>query len=165
MRLLNRDRYVLRLPCDRLTALGTLRSHTSNKTLSSRGVDRYFSVTLVEDEFRLMPLISGRNSWLPVLRGTITEEADGTCRVEIDARPGLFTRVFMAIWYGFLGVVSAIGAITLCLTPEENGAWVIFPAACVILLIGFLISHFAFWIPARKAKQTLLDIWNGEEIR
>lgn len=37
MRLLNRDRYVLRLPCDRLTALGTLRSYTSNKTLNSRG--------------------------------------------------------------------------------------------------------------------------------
>ena len=164
MGLLNRDRYVLRLPCSRLTALGLLRAHTWNKTLNSPEADKYFSGTLGEDGFRLTPLISGRNAWLPVLRDTVTQEADGTCRAEIDARPGRFTRAFMAIWYSFLGGVSAIGAITLCLAPEETGAWVIFPAACVMLLAGFFLSRFAFWIPARKAKQTLLDIWNGEEI-
>ena len=164
MGLLNRDRYVLRLPCSRLTALGLLRAHTWNGTLNSQGTDKYFSGTLGKDEFRLTPLISGRNAWLPTLRGTITEETDGTCRVEIDARPCRFTRIFMAIWYGFTGGIAGIGELTLLLAPEETGAWVVFPAACAMLLLGLLLSHFAFWIPARKAKQMLLDIWNGEEI-
>lgn len=163
MRLLNRDHYVLRLPCDRLTALGTLRSYTSNKTLNSRGIDRYFSGTLGEDEFRLMPLISGHNSWLPVLRGTITEEADGTCLVEIDVRPCWFTRLFTTIWYGGLGAM----VVMLALSVEPSSIPVLLlalPFPGLMALFGLLISHFAFWPPARKAKQKLLEIWNGEEI-
>ena len=155
---------VLRLPHGRLWAMGTLRAHTRNKTLNSQGSGKYFSGTLTPEGFCLTPLISGRNAWLPVLRGTVTEEPDGTCLVEIDARPCLFTRIFMAVWYGFTGGAAGIGALTLLLAPEETGAWVVFPAACAILLLGFLLDHFAFRIPARKAKQTLLEIWNGEEV-
>lgn len=167
MRIINRDRYVLRLPCGRLAALGALRTYTSNKTLNSRGIERYFSGTLGEDDFRLTPLISGRNAWLPVLRGTITEEADGTCRVEIDARPCWFTRLFMTIWYGGLGAMAVM--LALSVKPPSIPALLLalllaLPIPGLMALFGFFLGHFAFWIPARKAKQTLLDIWNGEEM-
>ena len=167
MGLLNRGRYVLRLPCDRLTALGLLRAHTWDRTLNSQGMEKYFSGTLGKDEFRLMPLISGRNSWLPTLWGSIAEDSDGTCRVEIVAKPWWFTRLFMAIWYGGLGAMAVI--LALSVKPLNIPAFLLafflaLPIPGLMALFGFLLGHFAFWIPARRAKQTLLDIWNGEEI-
>lgn len=54
------------------------------------------------DKFRLIRIIHYRNSFLPIVKGRIQQEVDGSC-VHITMHPHIVVLGFMAFWLGALG--------------------------------------------------------------
>jgi hypothetical protein len=161
MKLRNREHFTLVSAWAADTVLGTLRAHTVTKKPRSGGSGevRFYAPELPYGggEFALYPLLSGRNSWAPVLRCRLTEAGEGSC-LTVDARCWWLTRAVMAVWYGLLALVTLVAAAQLVLgsfAPEMLGlplfwAW------------GFALPHFAFWRPMKRVKAELLSLIPGE---
>ena len=84
MKLRNRERFCVTAPCDCLTAVGLLRSHTAGCGGDGE-VCFTGEIPFGGMEFTLQPVFSGRNSWLPVLWCTVAPTETG-CVLTVVAR-------------------------------------------------------------------------------
>ena len=159
MKLRNRDRFFLDTPCDCRMVLATLRACTLTRQAGGGRGEVCFSGDIPFDgtEFELQPLCAGRNSWLPILRCTIAPAEAGSV-LTVDARCWWLTRVFMAVWYGFLVFFTLV---TLLEGLLHGFAWAML-AVPVMWGWGFGLSHVCFWRPMNRARRDLCRILNGE---
>jgi hypothetical protein len=106
-------------------------------------------------EFYLQRIISGRNSFLPLLNGTFEAMPNGT-RVKISFVANPAAIAFMTVWLGgaLLGGIAAIaGVIT-----QGRPVWglLFFPP---FIAFGYGLMMSGFRPEVVKAKDLLIDIW------
>ena len=154
MRLRNRDEFLISTPLDPMAALGTLRgrtaAHGEGRSLFTGDIPYGGGV------FTVSPMGFGRNSWRPILRGEVRETAGGS-EVRVTARCWWFTRAFMTVWYGGLGLITATAVVRwIAAGTPPPGILALFWA------FGWCLPHFAFWGPENRARADLCRIWQGE---
>jgi hypothetical protein len=160
MKLRNREYFTLVSAWAADTVLGTLRAHTvTKKPRSGGGEVRFYAPELPcgGGEFTLYPLLSGRNSWAPVLRCRLTEAGEGS-RLAVDACCRRLTRAVMAVWYGLLALVTLAAAAQLVL----GGFALEMLGLPLFWAWGFALPHFAFHRPMKRVKAELLSLIPGE---
>lgn len=107
-------------------------------------------------EFSIRRIIRYRNSFLPVISGTILPGFSAT-RVRIAMRPNWFA---LAFWVAWMMAVAGFAALLLFHGTEK-----IPPQAAAVVLImavvGYLICVIPFGIEAQKARRILADVLSG----
>lgn len=111
-----------------------------------------------QDRFEIQPIISGRNSFLPQIKGQIQPNKNGT-KLVADLKVQTFTIVFMLIWLTFVGM-GFIMTIISVVNQGTNPILVIFP----LLMIGFGIGLINYGFNSQKDKSitNLKRIINGQ---
>ena len=159
MKLRNRERFCVASPCDCLTAVGLLRSHTAGRGGDGFCTEVCFTgdIPFGSTEFTLQPVFSGRNSWLPVLRCSVAPAEEGSV-LTVDARGHWFIRGFMAVWCGVL-LVFTLGSVLAAVLDGFSWEMLMAPA---MLAFGWGLSRACFQWPLNRAKEDLCRILQGE---
>lgn len=154
MKLLPFHRFELISPLKPAAALTAMQAVTEPEKAfrfnwPSSGNDRRFEGAITGDNFRVRRIIGYRNSFLPVIDGTVHAQASGS-RISITMRPFMFVYAFAAIWL-------FVSLTVLTTAPLPYGA-----------IIGLLMAAFlylmvmaGFWFEASKQEQTLRAIFNA----
>lgn len=107
-------------------------------------------------EFSIQRIIRYRNSFLPVISGTILQGL-GTTRVRIAMRPNWFA---LAFWIAWMMVPAAFAAFVLMYGTVQTQ-----PQTAVVVSImavfGYLICVIPFGIEAQKARRILAEVLSG----
>lgn len=153
MKWLPHHRFEIVSPLDRQAALDVMRAHTEPEKLFRMGWpnsanDKRFEGTVSGDGFHVRRIIGYRNSFLPVIDGTIHAGASGT-RIEVQMRMFIFVYAFCAIWI--------VGALTAMFAGERIGL-IIAPA---LLLFLWAMTMAGFWLEAGKQERTLREIFKA----
>ena len=113
---------------------------------------KYFEGGVSENSFKIFRRIQYRNSFLPLIIGTIEKsDYDSTLKIKINMRMTIFVSVFISIW--FTGVLAG------CLIVPFNGFPM--PAALVpyiMLVFGILLVIIPNRIEAKKAREKLEEL-------
>ena len=159
MKLRNRERFCVTAPCDCLTAVGLIRSHTAGRGRDGFCTEVCFTgdIPYGGTEFALRPICHGRNSWLPVLRCTVAPAETGSVLM-VAARCHWFIRGFMAVWCGFLLLFTLGSALAAVL---DGFCWEMVMAPAM-LAFGWGLSRACFLWPLNRAKEDLCRILRGQ---
>jgi hypothetical protein len=110
------------------------------------------------EKFRIWKVISYRNSFLPIIRGTIKENNSGTI-LKITMMPAMSVLLFMSVWFGGL-----IFALVFLLLDKNDGK--LNPAFIIPLLIigmGLLFVSAGFNAEAISSKEDMKRIFGAKD--
>lgn len=111
---------------------------------------KYFEGTVNADGFHVRRIISYRNSFLPVIDGTIRGGASGS-RIAVQMRMFVFVYVFGAIW-ALVALVAIVNAGALGLGIGAG-----------LLLSFYAMTMIGFWLEAGKQERKLRAIFKAEQ--
>jgi len=108
-------------------------------------------------DFKIYRIINGRNSFQPIIKGTVFEKTSETIiKLIIGMHP--FVKVFIAIWLSGLVIIGLPLSIFSLL--DKNIAFII----PIIMLIFFrLLIQFAYINEYKKTIIDLIKLFNAEE--
>jgi len=111
-----------------------------------------------QDEFEIQRIITGRNSFLPQIKGQIQPNINGT-KLVADLKVHPFVIVFMLFWLTFVGFAFVLGIIGV-INQGTNPFLLIFP----LIMIGFGIGLVNYGFNSQKDKSIsdLKRIINGQ---
>lgn len=124
--------------------------------LGNRSSKTYEGV-INENEFEIQRIISYRNSFLPIIKGTIEKEFDGIA-IHVKMRLNMFVFVFLCIWCGGV-LLGALALLTQAFNNSKLGLFSLIPFG--MLLFAYLLTMVAFKYESNKSKkdlQTLFEI-------
>lgn len=127
----------------------------------SSGNKRRFRGEFTGSGFKIVRIIGYRNSFLPVIVGSIKPAAAG-CRIAITMRLQRFTSLFMLFWLGGVSIILGI-----LLAAALNGYTVPMPAIlvpAVLLLFGSALMSGCFWWEVKKTKPLLREMFAAENV-
>lgn len=112
-------------------------------------------------EFKISRVISYRNSFLPVILGTVSSGSGGT-EIRLSMRMNLFVMVFMGIWLSIAGLATlgSLSVVTIALLkfkPASLNAFLLIPLG--MFLFGYLLMLFAFKAEAKISRKDLNRIF------
>lgn len=118
------------------------------------------------DTFEISRVINYRNSFLPVIKGSINTYL-GKTRITIKMRMVMFVMAFMFFWFGIVGLVCLglliVGIIQFKEILQHGfSPMLLIPFA--MLAFGCLLVSFAFKRESKKAKTFLSDLLQGQEV-
>ncbi len=113
-----------------------------------------------ESEFTLKRVIHYRNSVLPIIKGTIHKDFDGTT-INVQMRLHTSMIVFFCIWCGIVGFMGIGTSLHLFNFPDTDIATI---GPFVMLLFGVLIIIGAFQYESNKSTHDLIEILDAEII-
>jgi hypothetical protein len=113
--------------------------------------------------FKVFRIIHHRNSFLPVVVGTIQPRVQGGTRIEVLMRMTWLTIVLMALWMGFAAALLVCGLWAMgfgAVAPfvAHAGTAAIVAAAAGMLVAGYAMSAISFNVEARRARTLLARI-------
>jgi hypothetical protein len=115
-----------------------------------------FEGTVGERAFKIQRIVGYRNSFLPVVRGTIRPAAGGS-EIEITMRMQMPVIVFMLLWFGLLGAFLILGV------SGESAANGGAGTGCAVGLFMFAAAYgmmiIGFQVEAAKARTFLRDLF------
>ncbi|WP_439695199.1 hypothetical protein ACFGVS_19255 [Mucilaginibacter sp. AW1-7] len=121
----------------------------------------YFKGYIANGVFQISPDITYRNSFLPQIKGVIQANSKG-CSINLTMRMYTAVEVFatlIAIGFGIAGLISVIyDSIDSNLKPVDFS---LFLGA----LLVYILATAAFKAESIKAREKLLEIWDGELIK
>ncbi len=116
-----------------------------------------FEGVLTQNGFQIQRVITGKNSFLPQIEGTIQEGMNGT-KIQIDLTIHRFVIVFMTIWLVMIGF-SLIGTIYGIITQDTNPMFAFVPLIMIAFGIGMV--HFGYGSEKKKSVDELKRILDG----
>lgn len=117
-----------------------------------------FEGTLNQDKFEIQRIITGRNSFLPQIKGQIQPNINGT-KLIADLKVNTFAIVFMIFWLTFIGLAFVMGIIGI-MNQGTNPFLLIFPL--IMIAFGIGIVHYGFNSEREKSVNELKRILNGQ---
>ncbi|MDN3725527.1 hypothetical protein QRD02_14170 [Aequorivita sp. SDUM287046] len=117
-----------------------------------------FEGNFEQDRFEMQRIITGRNSFLPQVKGQIQPYINGT-KLVADLKVQTFVIVFMIFWLTFVGFAFIMGIIRV-INQGTNPFLLIFP----LIMIGFGIGLVNYGFNSQKDKSIsdLNRIINGQ---
>ncbi|MFD2697808.1 hypothetical protein ACFSQ0_07370 [Mesonia sediminis] len=160
------------IPSDKIEIITTLSNQEVRKILAENirpkkglkiGFDKSHKKELFEgnfeqDRFEIQRIITGRNSFLPQIKGKIQPNINGT-KLVADLKVHTFVIVFMLFWLTFVGFAFIMGIIGV-INQGTNPILLIFP----LIMIGFGIGlvHYGYNSQKDKSITDLEKIINGQ---
>jgi hypothetical protein len=134
--------------------------------LIPRNASKPYEGQIYNNQFTISRIINYRNSFLPIIKGSIATYLNQT-HIAITMKPPTFVLIFMGVWMGFVGLACIGMLIALALKGnrlfgEGYVAFAFIPF--VMLVFGALLTYFAFKGESKKARQFLADLLQGTEI-
>lgn len=139
-----------RKPKDEILRIIRNNTHTTTFIFDFSKDEKYFAGKIFENSFKILRRIHYKNSFLPLIIGTV-EENDCGSTIKIKMRMAIFVTVFLSIWLG--GIIAA------CIIFPFVGApmpFVLIPY--IMLVFGVLIVVIPNKIEAKKAKEKLEEL-------
>lgn len=120
--------------------------------------------TISDNAFKISRVIRYRNSFLPVIKGTVSSFVNKT-EIHISMKMHLVVRIFMIIWLSLTGIPSLIILLATCIALTKFNFQAINPILFLVLgmfLFGYCLMLLAFKAEAKKAKKDLNILWEAE---
>ncbi len=116
-----------------------------------------------EDRFKIVPIVSYRNSFVPVVSGTITEREDGAV-VDVDMRLPQAVKVFSTVFLAFCAFTMLL-SLGFAFAERNFGLHILIPGLMICFLYKLLNTP--FYHEAQKARDALFCLLGGqrEQIR
>jgi Na+/proline symporter len=128
------------------------------KRLFSRPSGTSFTGKIANGSFKVIPTISGRNSFLPQIKGSIMPYLTGSL-IYIKFKMHWIVIIFICAFCGGIGV-AAISDLNKNTNHEQFKGTALIPFGMILFLIVFAIVEFKS--QSLKAKNRLLEITEGE---
>ena len=162
MKLIPSDKIEIISPYSKSELEGRLKENIQPKRgielrLSKPKNQKTFEGILTQSGFKIQRVITGKNSFLPQIEGTIQEGLNGT-KIKIDLTIHRFVVVFMAIWLGLIGFFL-IGTIYGIITQDTNPMLAFMPLIMIAFGIGMV--HFGYGSEKKKSIDELKRILDG----
>lgn len=110
------------------------------------------------NSFDIRRIIGYRNSFLPIIKGQIEQDINGTTII-VKMRVHYFVTVFMLVWYGSLG--SAFLGIFFSALFDGSFEYIgLFPLA--MFFFGYLMTIVGFKSESEKSKKFLAKVFDSE---
>jgi hypothetical protein len=120
---------------------------------------RDFEGVVSRTNFKIMRIIHYRNSFLPIIVGTLQPRLEGGTRVEITMRLHRAVAIFMAMWEGAL--LAILASLLFCATRSAHGnTRLAFAVVLGMVCFGYIMCAGAFNFEARRAGDVLTKIVN-----
>lgn len=126
-----------------------LQKNTS-RSFFCRNYDEFFNGKIFEESFKIQRNINYRNSFLPVIKGSIKETEYGT-KIEIQTRMNLFVIVVLCIWFGGISFGCVITPFTDFKIP-----YIFIPY--LMLVAGILITILPYKYETKISKEKLEEL-------
>lgn len=117
---------------------------------ASRNSQKAFWGQVMNNAFKISPILNYYNSFAPILMGEISETETETV-LSIHARPHTFVTVFTTMWMVFCGLLSLICVIEIIMNRFQSMLLIPF----ITLAFGYGVFHISFWHEEEKARQFL----------
>lgn len=120
--------------------------------------------TISDNTFKISRVIRYRNSFLPVIKGTVSSFVNKT-EIHISMKMHLVVTIFMIFWLSLTGIIASFILIILLQSLISfNFRGLGFPMLIPVMmfLFGYLMMLFGFKYEARKAKKDLNILWEAE---
>ena len=118
--------------------------------------DAEYTGQIYPSHFKICPGKNyNRNSFLPVITGTVTEREEG-CAVDIVMRLHMFVCLFMAVWFGGLFLFLLLVLLDVIIKGFDDMLFIVFPIFMIIC--AQIIMRRGFYGPARKALVELKEL-------
>ncbi len=155
------DRYVLNTQLSVEDVMNKINGIIEPYNVFRRSSGKQYMGTVTGYSFKIRRAINYRNSFLPMIKGTISANA-GQTEVAIRMRPSIFSLIFMCIWLGLVGVIC-IGIVNLCLWHRH-----LFSAPMLIpfgmFAFGYCLVMIPYKIESRISGKFLAELLEGTEI-
>lgn len=106
-------------------------------------------------DFRIIPHVHYRNSFLPTLAGNMTERNGGT-DIVVTLRMHILTRIFLTFWFG-MACFGFLWGIFAAFTGALEKAVLIF-ASLGFMAVSQILMRCGFYGPAGKALKRLKEL-------
>jgi len=120
---------------------------------------------VLDSSFSISRIINYRNSFLPVIKGTITE-GYGKTLIQVKMRPVTGVLIFMSFWLGIIGLVC-IGITLVAIVDIKDVLHGQFSPGALIpfgmFVFGFLLMTFSFKGEAKESKDFLIRLFDAQE--
>jgi hypothetical protein len=83
-----------------------------------------------------------RNSFIPFFFGSVTPDPAG-CRIQGAFRLHPFVKVFMTVWFAFVGLFCLVGLVFLAVRPAEG--WLFAAVPLVMVAFDYGLVRFGAW--------------------
>lgn len=133
-----------------------LRQH-SNSSFDYEG-------TMSDNTFKISRVIRYRNSFLPVIKGTVSSFVNKT-EIHISMKMHLVVRIFMIIWLSLVGIPALLVLLATLIALMNLNFQAINPMMFILIgmfLFGYCLMLFAFKAEARKSKKELNILWEAQ---
>lgn len=126
-----------------------------------------FEGVLSTTSFRIRRIITHRNSFIPVVIGTIRPRIEGGTRIDIAMRMRWHVTLFMLLWFSLPIVLLAASLLGINLEKFDAPSWhrSTWPQLFVPLVMivwGYCLCAVAFNIEASRARLLLMKICAAE---
>jgi hypothetical protein len=143
------------------TSLSTEKVHSRINSI----LNTSYSGTFNGNTFKMSrQLTFSRNSFLPVIEGTVLETA-GKTEVHIRMRLNWVVLVFMAFWMGCVSIACLVllfAGIVNLLRGNVHGFNPMLLIPFGMLVFGWMLSFFAFHFERNKSKSDINDLLEAE---
>lgn len=160
------------IPSDKIEILTTLSNQEVRKRMTenirpkkrlkfrfNKSQDKeLFEGTFEQDRFEIQRIITGRNSFLPQIKGQIQPNISGT-KLVADLKFHTFVIIFILFWMTFVGFAFVMGIIGV-INQGTNPFLLIFPFIMIGFGIGFI--NYGFNSQREKSISDLKRILNGQ---
>jgi hypothetical protein len=126
---------------------------------------RAFEGIVAAGYFKIKRIINYRNSFLPVIEGSIGSFM-GKTEISIKMRLMYFVKVFMIVWFGIFFTGAGVFMYVYFKTNDgfnQTGTPLLALAPLLLFFIIVFIARLAFRHEAKKAKQFLAQLLEAEE--
>jgi hypothetical protein len=131
--------------------------NTSISALFEPSGNTYFEGYSANGFFEIQPIIQGRNSFVPQIKGNTEPYLNGSrIHVKMNMMSGVIA--FMCIWIGF-AVLFGFGFIFQSLKNHDLSFAIIIPFG--MALFGYMLALGGFKFKSVDARQKLLDMFEG----
>jgi hypothetical protein len=113
---------------------------------------------LFENEFKINRIILYRNSFLPIIYGTIISESNKTI-INVKMKLHIIVKIFMGLWLGFF-VLEFLTNINNFISDIELNIFLFMPMA--MILFGYIFMTGMFKFESRKSKIYLEELFEAK---
>lgn len=140
--------------------------HKQNPWLSrAPKTNKPYTGEITSETFRMYRIINYRNSFLPQISGRYIKNYNGT-QIQIKMQLHTGVKIFMAIWFGLLGVVCIVILAVMLATIKELFKEGFSPPVLIPFVMfagGYGLAMIGFKSESRLSKNYLIALLNAKE--
>jgi len=150
------DSFEIRTELDSDEVMRRITAATKQGSLFQKKEGTYLFFGQIEfRSFRLMRWIFYNNSFNPVIKGTVTDDRNGTV-IDVEQSLHITSKIFMLVWFAFstFALLVTLASVYLGMENGKRGLAI----SIIMLCGGMALIRVGFWLEARKTKGVLEDL-------